>query len=284
MIPRSWLFVPADSERKLARARESDAGAVILDLEDAVAPDRKDVARRMASLWLRMRAPSPAAWVRINALDTGLAMPDLAAVVGARPDGIVLPKCSGREDLVRLDAALAALEACEGLPERSLRVLPIVTETPTALFALGQYSGAPRLAALTWGGEDLAAALGARANRREDGTWDEPYRIARALVLLAASAAGVPALDTVHADVRDLEGLRRDSAEARRMGFAGRLAIHPDQVPVIEDAFAPTAEERAWAERVIAAFDAAPGAGVVALEGRMIDRPHLLQARRILGS
>ncbi|MCS6922014.1 MAG: aldolase/citrate lyase family protein, partial [Elioraea sp.] len=199
------------------------------------------------------------------------------------PDGIVLPKCSGREDLVRLDAALSALEAREGLAEGSIAVLPIVTETPAALFALREYAGAPRLAALTWGGEDLAAALGAKANRREDGSWDEPYRLARSLTLIAAAAAAVPALDTVHADVRDLEGFRRDCAEARRLGFAGRLAIHPAQVPIIEEAFAPTAEEKAWAEAVVAAFAANPRAGVVSLEGRMIDRPHLLQARRILG-
>lgn len=283
MIARSWLFVPADSDRKLARAGDSGAGAVILDLEDSVGPDRKTVAREMAAAWLRARAPRPSAWVRVNALDTGLAMADLAATVAARPDGVVLPKCSGREDLVRLDAALSALEAREGLAEGSIAVLPIVTETPAALFALREYAGAPRLVALTWGGEDLAAALGAKANRREDGSWDEPYRLARSLTLIAAAAAGVAALDTVHADARDLEGFRRDCAEGRRLGFAGRLAIHPAQVPVIEEAFAPTAEERAWAEAVVAAFEADPGAGVVSLEGRMIDRPHLVQARRILG-
>lgn len=283
MIARSWLFVPADSERKLARAGESGAGAVILDLEDSVGPDRKPLAREMAAAWLRTRGASPSAWVRVNALGTGLTMADLAALVSARPAGIVLPKCSGREDLVRLDAALSALEAREGLSEGSIAVLPIVTETPAALFALREYAGAPRLAALTWGGEDLAAALGAKANRREDGGWDEPYRLARSLTLIAAAAAGVPALDTVHAAARDLEGLRRDCAEGRRLGFAGRLAIHPAQVPVIEEAYAPTAEERAWAEAVIAAFDAAPTAGVVSLDGRMIDRPHLVQARRILG-
>ena len=283
MIARSWLFVPADSERKLARAGESGAGAVILDLEDSVGPDRKPLAREMAAAWLRTRGVSPSAWVRVNALETGLTMADLAAIVSARPEGIVLPKCSGREDLVRLDAALSALEAREGLSEGSIAVLPIVTETPAALFALREYAGAPRLAALTWGGEDLAAALGAKANRREDGSWDDPYCLARSLTLIAAAAAGVPALDTVHAAARDLEGLRRDCAEGRRLGFAGRLAIHPSQIPVIEEAFAPTAEERAWATAVIAAFDAAPTAGVVSLEGRMIDRPHLVQARRILG-
>jgi citrate lyase subunit beta/citryl-CoA lyase len=280
---RSFLFVPADSERKLARGQESGAGALILDLEDSVALDRKPVARELAAAWLRSRTAPPQAWVRVNALDSGLAMADLAAVVGARPDGIVLPKCASAADLARLDAALSALEAREGLPDRSIPVMPLVTETPAAMFALGGYAGAPRLAALTWGGEDLAAGLGARTNRLPDGTWDEPYRLARALALMAAGAAGVPAIDTIYADVRDLDGLRAECEAGRRMGFAGRMAIHPAQVAVIEEAYAPTEEERAWAERVIAAFDAAPGAGVVSLDGKMVDRPHLVQARRLLG-
>jgi citrate lyase subunit beta/citryl-CoA lyase len=280
---RSFLFVPADSDRKLARGPESGAAALILDLEDSVALDRKPIARELAAAWLRSRTAPPQAWVRINALDSGLAMADLAAIVAARPDGIVLPKCASAADLARLDAALSALEAREGLPDRSIPVMPLVTETPAAMFALGGYAGAPRLAALTWGGEDLAAALGARANRLPDGTWDDPYRLARALTLIAAGAAGVPAIDTVYADVRDLEGLRAECEAGRRMGFAGRMAIHPAQVAVIEQAYAPTEAERAWAERVIAAFDAAPGAGVVSLDGRMLDRPHLVQARRLLG-
>lgn len=279
---RSFLFVPADSERKLARAPESGAGALILDLEDSVALDRKPVAREMTAAWLRARSTRPAAWVRVNALDTGLTMADLAAVVAARPDGIVLPKCESAADLLRLDAALSALEAREGLPDRTIPVMPLITETPAAMFALGTYAGAPRLAAITWGGEDLAAALGARTNRLADGTWDEPYRLARALTLFAAGAAGVPAIDTVYADARDLDGLRAECEAARRMGFVGRMAIHPAQVPVIEAAFAPTEEERAWAERVVAAFAAQPDAGVISLDGKMVDRPHLVQAKRIL--
>jgi citrate lyase subunit beta/citryl-CoA lyase len=283
MIPRSFLFVPADSDRKLARGPESGAAALILDLEDSVAPDRKPVARDMTAAWLRARAASPQAWVRVNAFDTGLTMADLATIVAARPDGIVLPKCESAADLARLDTALSALEAREGLPDRSIPVMPLVTETPAAMFTLGGYAGAPRLAALTWGGEDLAAGLGARTNRLPDGTWDEPYRLARALTLMAAGAAGVPAIDTIYADVRNLDGLRAECEAGRRMGFAGRMAIHPAQIAVIEDAYAPTAEERAWAERVIAAFEAAPGAGVISLDGKMVDKPHLVQARRLLG-
>ena len=283
MIPRSFLFVPADSDRKLARGPESGAAALILDLEDSVALDRKSVAREMTATWLRARATAPQAWVRINAFDTGLTMADLAAVVAARPDGIVLPKCESAADLMRLDAALSALEAREDLPDRAIPVMPLVTETPAAMFTLGGYAGAPRLAAITWGGEDLAAGLGARTNRLPDGTWDEPYRLARALTLIAAGAAGVPAIDTIYADVRNLDGLRAECDIGRRMGFSGRMAIHPAQVAVIEDAYAPTDAERAWAERVIAVFDSAPESGVVLLDGKMVDKPHLVQARRLLG-
>jgi len=284
-LARAFLFVPADSERKLARAAESGADALILDLEDSVATDRKPLARAMAADWLAARgAARPEAWVRINALESGLAMADLAAVVRARPDGIVLPKCSGPSALWSLDAALSALEAREGLADRCIVVMPIATETPASLFALGAYARSPRLAALTWGGEDLAAAVGAKANRTADGSWDELYRLARCLTLAGAAAAEVPAIDTVYADFRNETGFAADCAEARRMGFAGRLAIHPSQVPIILAAFAPTAEERAWAEEVVAAFSENPGAGVVSLHGKMVDRPHLLQARRILGT
>jgi citrate lyase subunit beta/citryl-CoA lyase len=239
----------------------------------------------MAASWLAARsAAGPQGWVRVNALDTGLTMADLAAVVRARPDGIVLPKCSAPEQLRAVDAALSALEAREGLPDRAIRVMPIVTETPAALFTLGGYGGSPRLAAMTWGGEDLAAGVGAKANRREDGGWDELYRLARSLTLAGAAAAEVPAIDTIYADFRNEAGFAAECAEARRMGYAGRMAIHPAQVPVILAAFSPTAEERAWAKAVVEAFAAAPGAGVISLTGKMVDRPHLLQAQRILGT
>jgi citrate lyase subunit beta/citryl-CoA lyase len=282
--PRAFLFVPADSERKLAKGAETGADALILDLEDSVGADRKPVAREMAAAWLAARAASaPEGWVRVNALDTGLTMADLAAVVRARPDGIVLPKCTGPADLRTLDAALSALEAREGLADRAIRVMPIATETPAALFTLGTYAGSPRLAAMTWGGEDLAAGVAAKANRREDGTWDELYRLARSLTLAGAAAAEVPAIDTIYADFRNEAGFAAECAEARRMGYFGRMAIHPAQVAVILATFGPTEGERAWAEAVVAAFAASPGAGVISLEGKMVDRPHLVQARRILG-
>ncbi len=282
--PRAFLFVPADSDRKLAKGADSGADALILDLEDSVGAERKPIAREMAAVWLAERqAKGPQGWVRVNALDTGLTMADLAAVVRARPDGIVLPKCAGPDQLRAVDAALSALEAREGLDDRSIRVMPIVTETPAALFSLGAYAGSPRLAAITWGGEDLAAGVGAKANRREDGGWDELYRLARSLTLAGAAAAEVPAIDTIYADFRNEAGFAAECADARRMGYAGRMAIHPAQVPVIQATFAPTEEEIAWAKQVVAGFAAAPGAGVISLAGKMVDRPHLVQAQRILG-
>jgi citrate lyase subunit beta/citryl-CoA lyase len=238
----------------------------------------------MAATWLAARRPDgPEGWVRVNALDSGLTMSDLAAVVRTRPDGIVLPKCSAPDQLRVVDAALSALEAREGLADRSIRVMPIVTETPAALFSLGTYAGSPRLAAMTWGGEDLAAGVGAKANRREDGGWDELYRLARSLTLAGAAAAEVPAIDTIYADFRNEAGFAAECAEARRMGYAGRMAIHPAQVAVIQATFSPTEEEIAWARAVVEGFAAQPGAGVISISGKMVDRPHLVQAQRILG-
>jgi citrate lyase subunit beta/citryl-CoA lyase len=282
--PRAFLFVPADSDRKLAKGAESGADALILDLEDSVGAERKPIAREMAATWLAARRPDgPEGWVRVNALDSGLTMSDLAAVVRTRPDGIVLPKCSAPDQLRVVDAALSALEAREGLADRSIRVMPIVTETPAALFSLGTYAGSPRLAAMTWGGEDLAAGVGAKANRREDGGWDELYRLARSLTLAGAAAAEVPAIDTIYADFRNEAGFAAECAEARRMGYAGRMAIHPAQVAVIQATFSPTEEEIAWARAVVEGFAAQPGAGVISISGKMVDRPHLVQAQRILG-
>ncbi|WP_144186077.1 HpcH/HpaI aldolase/citrate lyase family protein [Elioraea rosea] len=284
-VPRALLFVPADSERKLAKGADSGADALILDLEDSVGAERKPIAREMAAAWLGARsAGGPQGWVRVNALDTGLTMADLAGIVRAKPDGIVLPKCNAPADLRTLDAALSALEAREGLADRSIRVMPIVTETPAALFTLGGYGGSPRLAAMTWGGEDLAAGVAAKSNRVADGTWDDLYRLARSMTLAGAASAEVPAIDTVYADFRNEAGFAAECADARRMGYAGRMAIHPAQVPVILATFSPTAAEKGWAEAVVAAFAASPGAGVISLDGKMVDRPHLVQARRILGT
>lgn len=279
---RSALFVPADSERKLARAPEAGADLLLLDLEDSVGAERKPAARALLAEWLA--APGrPAAHVRVNAFDTGMTFLDLAAVLAGRPEGIMLPKCAGAAEVQRLSAALDALEAREGISPGRTKILPIATETPAALFTLGTYAGAgARLSALTWGGEDLAAAIGARANKHE-GVFDDVFRLARALCLAGAAAAGVPALDTVYPDFRDEAGFVAECAEARRMGFAGKCAIHPGQVAAINAAFTPSAAERAHAQAIVDAFAENPGAGVVSLEGKMVDRPHLVAARRLLG-
>jgi citrate lyase subunit beta/citryl-CoA lyase len=282
MSARSWLFVPGDSERKLAKALASEADALILDLEDSVAAARLPVARGMVAAFLRAH-PGPRLWVRINALARTEALADLAAAMPDAPAGIVLPKAEGAADVLRLDHYLSAMEAAFGLAVGATRIAVIATETPAALFALGTYAGVgPRLAALTWGAEDLAAALGAASNRDAAGAYADPYRLARSLCLAGAAAAGVAAIDTVFTDFRDSAGLAAEAAAARRDGFAGKLAIHPDQVGPINAAFTPTAEEVAHAEQIVAAFAADPTRGTVGIGGRMIDRPHLLQAQRLL--
>jgi citrate lyase subunit beta/citryl-CoA lyase len=283
MPPRSFLFVPADSERKLAKGLESGADALILDLEDSVAAANRPTARKLAREFLDTHGPDRIGrWVRVNPLASGLALDDLAATVGGRPDGILLPKCVP-DDVRTLDHYLSALETAAGAPPGTIRIIAIATETPEAVFALGHYRGSsPRLEGITWGAEDLAACLGAN-NRTLDGAYDGPYRLARSLCLLAAGAAGVAAIDTIYTDFRDPIGLAAECAAARRSGFTGKMAIHPAQLAAINEAFSTSAEERQWAERVIAAFAAQPDAGTLALDGKMIDKPHLVLARRLLG-
>lgn len=285
---RSWLFIPGDSDRKLAKADGAGADALILDLEDAVAPAAKAVAREKVAAFLteRPRAQRRSQlWVRINPLDDA-ALEDLAAVTRGDPDGVMAPKVNGPDDVRRLSHCLDALEAREGLAPGSIRILPVATETPLAPFALGSYAGAglERLAGLTWGAEDLSAAIGASTNLDETGGWGFTYRWVRSATLLAAHAAGVQAIDTLYADFRDADGLAKASRAAAREGFTGRIAIHPAQVEAINAAFAPSDVDVAFAERVVAAFDAAPGVGTVGLDGRMLDIPHLKQARQVLAA
>ncbi len=284
---RSFLFVPGDSERKLVNAGASGAGALILDLEDSVAPDRKSHARAMVAAFLKgsaKNARKSQLWVRINPLDTALAPGDLAAVTAGAPDGIVLPKAVGPSDVARLSQQLNEFEKQAGLDVGSIRILPVATETAAAPFTLGEYAGAglKRLWGLTWGAEDLATALGASSNRTSSGEWAFTYAMVRSLTLLAARAAGVQPIDTVYVDFRDEAGLRASSRASRSEGFAGRLAIHPAQVAVINESYRPSSEEVEHARRVVAAFDAQPGAGTVGLDGKMIDIPHLKQARSVL--
>lgn len=280
---RSFLFVPADSERKLARGIESGADALILDLEDSVAAANRPTARKLARAFLEANGPDKIArYVRINPLASGLALDDLAATIAGRPDGILLPKCVP-EDVRTVDHYLSAFEAAAGNPVGTTRIVAIATETPASVFALGNYAGvSPRLESITWGAEDLAACLGAN-NRTLDGTYDGPYLLARSLCLLAAAAAGVAAVDTIYTDFRDPEGLKAECAAARRSGFVGKMAIHPAQLAAINQAFSTSDEERVWAEQVLAAFAANPDAGTLALAGKMIDKPHLVLARRLLG-
>jgi citrate lyase subunit beta / citryl-CoA lyase len=284
---RSLLFVPADSERKLARGLESGADALILDLEDSVAASNRGLARKQAREFLMAHGPGDVPeqirrYVRINPLASGLALDDLAATVAGRPDGILLPKCVP-EDVRTADHYLSAFEAAAGASLGAIRIIAIATETPAAVFALGGYAGvSPRLEAITWGAEDLSACIGG-SNRTIDGNYDGPYRLARSLCLLAASAAQVTAIDTIYTDFKDPEGLKAESAAARRSGFAAKMAIHPAQLATINEAFSVSAAEREWAERVVAAFAANPDAGTLALDGRMIDKPHLVLARRLLG-
>lgn len=283
---RSLLFVPGDSPSKIAKAASAGADVLLLDLEDSVAPSSKPRARSVvaeAIAGLRAEAARCRLYVRVNALDTGLVEADLDAVMKAAPDGLMLPKSATGADVQHLAAKVAVREAEFGLPDGATRIIAIATETAASLFGLGTYRGAsPRLAALTWGAEDLAADLGAETNRTEAGEHADPYRLARTLTLAGAAAAEVPAIDTVFTAFRDTEALRRECEAARRDGFSGKMAIHPAQVPVINEVFTPSPEAVAHARRIVEAFAAAPDAGVVGIDGKMIDRPHLRQAQRIL--
>ncbi|WP_428249552.1 HpcH/HpaI aldolase/citrate lyase family protein [Ferrovibrio sp.] len=283
----SLLFVPADSEKKFAKARETGADGLILDLEDSVAPPVKAAARATLGGWIDASS-GPRGWgfwVRINPFDSGLAMDDLAAVVRPGLDGILLPKSNGGQDVVRLGHCLDALEARAGMAPGHVKIIVVATETAPAMFALGSYAPAhPRLAALTWGAEDLAAVVGSTSNKDESGDWSAPYQLARSLCLMGASAAGVPALDTLYADFRDDDGLVRSCRQSRRDGFAGRLAIHPAQVAGIKRAFTPSPEDVALAHKVVAAFEANPGLGTIGIDGKMYDIPHLKLARRTLAA
>jgi citrate lyase subunit beta/citryl-CoA lyase len=281
---RSFLFVPGDSERKLAKGPSSGPDGLILDLEDSVAADRKKLARQMVLDYLKSASRSgPKLYVRVNALDTGLTLGDLAVVMQGKPDGIVFPKCVGQADLDRLALWLDAFEAREGIEIDSTRVLTIATESAAAVLAL---AAAPakhvRLMGHSWGGEDLMADLGALAKGPAPGVYDDTFRLARTVNLMASVAAGVTAYDTVYPDIKNVDGLRAEANEAKRMGYGGKIAIHPDQVAVIHEVFTPNAQEVDWAKRVVATFESNPGAGVLTLDGKMLDRPHLVLARRLL--
>lgn len=283
---RSLLFVPGDSERKFAKGRASGADALILDLEDSVAESAKSDARDHVSALLA--ADEGRDWrffVRINALDTGLALVDLAAIVRPGLDAILLPKTQGAQDVLRIGHYLDALEQAAGMAAGTVKIAIVATETPQAMFALQSYTPAPpRLSAITWGAEDLAAAVGATANKDFNGRWTLPYQVARAQGLFAAASAGVAPIDTLYSDFRDADGLEADCVIARRDGFTGRIAIHPDQVATINRCFSPSADDLAHARTIVAAFAAQPDAGTLGIDGRMYDIPHLKAARRTLAA
>lgn len=280
---RSLLFVPGDSPRKLEKGFEADADVVIVDLEDSVAPADKAHARNLASHAIRERPAGVQVYVRVNDLTTGMTDGDLAAVVAAGPAGIILPKSGGGKDIQHLSVKLRVAEIEAGLPDGSIRIIPIVTETGLATLSTASYAGcSPRLAGLTWGAEDLSAEIGARSVRDERGRYTDVFRLARAVTLLSASAAGVAAIDTVHVDFRDLDGLRAECIEAERDGFTAKLAIHPAQVPIINEVFTPTPDAVETARTLVEAFAAAGNPGVLAVDGRMYDIPHLKRAQRLL--
>ncbi len=283
---RSLLFVPADGGAKLDKATASGADAVILDLEDSIAPERKDLARKAALEFLKSasaRKDRPRLLVRINGLDTGMTDADLDAVVAGKPDAILFPKAEGGATVTHLDAKLTAREAIAGLPEGAIKILAQTVESAMGVFTAGTYKNcSARLIGMTWGPEDLSSELGADANREADGALTEPYRIARAMCLFGAAAAKVPAIETIHVNFRDAEILRRDTEIARRDGFTGRLAIHPAQVGVINEVFTPSAAQIENAKAIVAAFAAKPGAGTVGIDGKMYDQPHLKRALALL--
>jgi citrate lyase subunit beta/citryl-CoA lyase len=288
MTMRSLLFVPGDDEKKLAKALTAGADALIVDLEDSVAAAAKSAARAIVAAFLveaRQLAIRPRLYVRVNPFASGLTAADLDAVVPAAPDGVALPKCLGGADVQRLGANLAVREAEHGLADGSTRIIAIATESARALFGFASYRGASgRLEGLAWGGEDLSADLGAETNRLPDGAYAGPYALARTLTLVGAVAAETRPIDAVATNFRDLDGLRAETLAARRDGFVAKMAIHPAQVLVINEVFSVSPEAIARARAIVAAFDAAPDAGVVALDGEMLDLPHLKQAKRLLDS
>jgi len=283
---RSLLFVPGDSDRKIAKAMSSGADALILDLEDSVALDRKEEARAMTRDFIasaKGQEKRPRLYVRINALTTDLWSADLEGVMPAGPDGIILPKPRSGEDVHRLSLALDHAEERAGLKQGSTRIVAIATEVPICVLNMASFVGSSsRLEGLTWGAEDLSAEVGSTATREPNGALTSPYRLARDLCLFTAVSAGVQPIDTVFIDFRDLDGLRAEAAAAARDGFTGKLAIHPDQVPIINAAFTPSQREIDHARDIVAMFAASPGAGVISLNGRMYDRPHLTRAERVL--
>lgn len=282
-VTRSYLFVPADSERKFASALRTSADAIILDLEDSVAPGQKAAARDNLPEFLAAQTNAEL-WVRVNPVDSPECVLDVSALGSAPPHGVMLPKARGANDIRSLDSLLKDMEGKAKVAAGTTRVLPLVTETPAALFAVQEYVAVKeRLVGLTWGAEDLAAAIGAQANKDAEGRWLDVFSMARSLCLIAAAAADLPAIETVFTSVRDVDGVSEFANAARRDGFSGMLVLHPAQIEPVNNAFTPTSEEIERARQIVELFDASADAGVAVIDGQMVDRPHYLQARRLLG-
>ena len=280
---RSWLFAPGDSEKKMTKAMEGTADIVLIDLEDAVAPENKETARGMVHDFIKANPQQrDRLWVRINPFDGPYTLGDLAAIMPAHPGGIMLPKVYGRADVEKLDHCLSTLEAVNGIDEGSTRVIVLITETAEAMFHTGDYKDAPRVVALTWGAEDLADSIGASSNKNADGSYSFTYELARSLTVLGAATAGVTAIETISADFKDLEALRKRAEGVRRDGYRGMLAIHPAQIDVINTAFTPTEQEIADAQEIVDIFAANPGVGAIGYKGGMLDRPYLSRAQQLL--
>lgn len=280
---RSWLFAPGDSEKKMTKAMDGTADIVLIDLEDAVAPDQKAGARPMVHDFIKANpGQRHRLWVRINPFDGPHTLLDLAAIMPAAPGGIMLPKVYGRQEVEKLDHCMSALEVANGIEEGSTPVIVLITETAEAMFHTGNYKGAPRVVALTWGAEDLADSIGASSNKHPDGSYTFTYELARSMTVLGAATAGVTAIETISADFRDLDALRRRAEAVRRDGFRGMMAIHPAQVDVINEAFTPSEAEIAEAQEVVDIFAANPGVGAIGWKGGMLDRPYLARAERLL--
>ncbi|WP_395393009.1 CoA ester lyase [Novosphingobium sp. BL-8A] len=280
---RSWLFAPGDSEKKMTKAMEGEADIVLIDLEDAVAPDSKAAARPMVHDFIAANPEQRGRlWVRINPLDGPHTLDDLVAIMPARPGGIMLPKVYGRQDVETLDRYLEALEVANGIDQGSTPVIVLITETAEAMFHTGDYKGAPRVVALTWGAEDLADSIGASSNKNADGSYSFTYELARSLTVLGAATAGVTAIETISADFKDLEALKARAEKVRRDGYRGMMAIHPAQIPVINEAFTPTEAEITEAQEIVDIFAANPGVGAIGWKGGMLDRPYLARAERLL--
>ncbi|MGB3470291.1 MAG: CoA ester lyase [Erythrobacter sp.] len=283
---RSWLFAPGDSERKMGKAIASEADIALLDLEDSVVPENRPVARKLVADALNATSDHARIWVRINPLDTPDAVLDLTAILPSAPGGLFLPKAEGAHHVTQLHHYLTALEAAHGLEQGSTRIAALITETPAAMYTTREYAadypGKERLVGLSWGAEDLSSALGASEQRGPDGEYAHVYELARSLCLLASINAGVTPIETVQPEFRDLPALETRARRCRAAGFRGMLAIHPAQIAPINAAFTPGAEAIARARAVVQAFADNPGAGTIAIDGAMLDRPHLALAQRLL--